>query len=262
MSKSIPVKDLELNENNPRTLRDSRLEDLCLSLVRFAPMLFLDPIYHKDKVVQSGNQRLTAVREVINRGMDFVKEHQLDKHSQSRRDFNLKFWSGVIETGKLPYPAISDIEEKKATTREKAFKGLSLDGVFGDDELKEFLIKSNISFGDWDYTQMGKESEWQLDELTEWGYEPQAWQIIEEDLLYDDDEDEGELPGDDEDYQEHYTPTATTDNYGKVEIVMDKDKRNKFYQAVNLAKEIYGVDLMEDAVFELSKYFIKNNTKK
>lgn len=111
----IHIEDIKENPNNPRSIKDGKLEQLKKSITNFPEMLELRPlILNKDNVVLGGNMRLRALRELG--------------------------WSEV------PYIQIEDLTEEQQ---------------------KEFIIKDNVSYGEWDWDIL--EQDWTQDLLLDWG---------------------------------------------------------------------------------------------
>ena len=52
-----------------------------------------------------------------------------------------------------------------------------------DDEKREFIIKDNVGFGDWDWDILA--NEWDAEQLTEWGLDLPDWAAITPDELGD-----------------------------------------------------------------------------
>ena len=61
----MKIKDIKLNPDNPRLIKDARFKKLVQSLKEFPKMLELRPIViNEDNVVLGGNMRLKALREL------------------------------------------------------------------------------------------------------------------------------------------------------------------------------------------------------
>jgi ParB-like chromosome segregation protein Spo0J len=111
----VNIKDLKLNPNNPRLIKDDKFAKLVQSIKDFPEMLNIRPIVvNDDMIILGGNMRFKACKE-----------------------------AGIKEV-----PIIKLV-------------GLS------EDKQREFLIKDNVSGGEWDWNMLA--NEWDEKELQEWG---------------------------------------------------------------------------------------------
>lgn len=134
------IEKLKLNENNPRTISEEKLEKLKKSILEFPKMLELRPIIiNEDYVVIGGNMRLTA----------------------------------LIQLG---YKEIPDEWVKVGTLK--------------DEEQKRFIIADNVGYGEWNWEDLS--SNWNSDELLEWGLDLPETSIIGDVILAE--EDDYEVP--------------------------------------------------------------------
>lgn len=134
------IEKLKLNENNPRTISEEKLEKLKKSILEFPKMLELRPIIiNEDYVVIAGNMRLTA----------------------------------LIQLG---YKEIPDEWVKVGTLK--------------DEEQKRFIIADNVGYGEWNWEDLS--SNWNSDELLEWGLDLPETSIIGDVILAE--EDDYEVP--------------------------------------------------------------------
>ena len=135
----IPIKELFLNDDNPRSITKEKLSKLKKSIKEFPEMLKLRPIViDENNIIIGGNMRYQACLDL---GMDKVY---------------------IVKAENLT-----------------------------DDQKKQFIIKDNVGFGDWDWDILA--NEWQEAELAEWGLD--VWQP-EEDIDYsilDDDDIDSEI---------------------------------------------------------------------
>lgn len=113
----VKIKDVKLNDSNPRSIKDANFKKLVKSVMEFPQMLEIRPIVvNDDMVVLGGNMRLRACIE-----------------------------AGLTE---VPIIKVSELTEEQQ---------------------KEFIIKDNVGFGDWDWDMLA--NEWNAELLTEWGLE-------------------------------------------------------------------------------------------
>lgn len=112
----LPTKDLTINPNNPRIIKDEKFKQLVKSVKNSPWMLELRPvIVNKDMVVIGGNMRLKA----------------------------------AIEAGFKEVPVVIANE-------------------LTEEEQREFIIKDNLGYGEWDWLELDK---WDSIDLTDWGLE-------------------------------------------------------------------------------------------
>lgn len=112
-----------------------------------------------------------------------IKDERFDKLVQSLKDF-----PGMLE--KRPLVCYTDTDGKLVVLggnmRLKAAKKLKikeLPVVLADDwteeQRSEFLIKDNVGFGDWNWDEL--RSDWDMDQLEEWGLEvPTGYEEVPE----------------------------------------------------------------------------------
>lgn len=111
----MAVKDIQLNPENPRIIKDAKFKQLVKSIQDFPAMLQLRPIIIDEKnIVLGGNMRLKAAKEL-----------------------------GLLE-----------VHVVRATGLTKEQK-------------KQFIIKDNLAYGEWDWTMLA--AEWDATLLQEWG---------------------------------------------------------------------------------------------
>ena len=112
------IKDIKLNPNNPRIIKDDKFKKLVESVKNFPEMLEIRPIVvNKDMIILGGNMRYKACKEA------WIKE--------------------------IPVIVADFTEEQE----------------------REFLIKDNVSGGEWDWDILA--NEWDKEELEEWGLDVQ-----------------------------------------------------------------------------------------
>ena len=105
-----------------------------------------------------------------------------------------------------------------------------------DEAQKEFIIKDNSSFGEWDWDVLA--NEWNIDDLKDWGLDIPKW----EDTAFDSEiEDTGEYDYPDEDLEQSHVKmvqlfltTKTEPNFRKWEEAL-----REFYKTDNLTDTIY-----------------------
>ena len=122
------IKNIKPSPNNPRSIKDDKLEALIKSIREFPQMLEKRPLVcftdsDGKYVVLGGNMRLLAAKK-----------------------------AGLKE---IPILLADD---------------------WSEDQRKEFIIKDNIGFGEWDWGQLA--DEWDIQQLEDWGLDVPAFAIM------------------------------------------------------------------------------------
>lgn len=105
---------------------------------------------------------------------------------------------------------------------------------------KEFLIKDNVSGGEWDWDILA--NEWNVDNLEEWGLN--IWQLKED--FYDIDEVTAK------------EPKASSDGHSIFELIMEHENKLALVEILNDIKTKKQFDKIEEALMELVRIY-KNN---
>tara|TARA_R110000744_G_scaffold65550_7_gene134421 strand:+ start:1692 stop:2249 length:558 start_codon:yes stop_codon:yes gene_type:complete len=124
---------INLNEDNPRFIKDNKFKKLVNSIRDFPEMLKLRPlVLNEDMVVLGGNMRLKACIHLNMTEVPIIifTQEMADKANEK-----------LIAYGQKP----------------KTYIQWS----------KEFLIKDNVGFGEWDWDTLA--NEWEVKLLNDWG---------------------------------------------------------------------------------------------
>ena len=143
------------NEENPRTITTEKFKKLVKSLLVFPRMLTLRPIVVDETMtVLGGNMRLRALKHIVSMDWDTLRFTISDgeKFTQGEVDALLKYWEGWRKK-----PVATIVNATDLTEAQK----------------KEFIIKDNVGFGDWDTEALA--NQWNTDLLKDWGI--QDWQL-------------------------------------------------------------------------------------
>ena len=143
------------NEENPRTITTEKFKKLVKSLLVFTRMLTLRPIVVDETMtVLGGNMRLRALKHIVSMDWDTLRFTISDgeKFTQGEVDALLKYWEGWRKK-----PVATIVNATDLTDAQK----------------KEFIIKDNVGFGDWDTNMLA--NAWNTDLLKDWGMED--WQL-------------------------------------------------------------------------------------
>lgn len=205
------------NEENPRTTTTEKFQKLVKSLLVFPRMLTLRPIVVDETMtVLGGNMRLRALKHIVSMDWDTLRFtiSEGEKFTQGEVDALLKYWEGWR---KKPVATIVN-----ATDLTKAQK-------------KEFIIKDNVGFGDWDTNMLA--NAWNTDLLKDWGVES----FNNYDISGFFDEDDKSIGNEEK--------TAQNENLSKITIEipseMDDSKQEIIDSVRELLKDYEGVKVYE-----------------
>lgn len=210
--------DIKANENNPRKISDSKFRKLVDSLLIFPKMMTLRPIVLDREIILGGNMRYKALSflsqlsevEILSRTKN-IKEFN-NKSANEQKEI-LDFWKIWIDN---PYAFTIQ------TTN------------LSDYEKKEFIIKDNASFGEWDFATL--KTDWDEIELDNWGVDltwsgVEIGNNIENDSTYSHTQEveTNNINTSDNDSLQHEFPTENITEYE--DIITLKDKAGNFIQA-------------------------------
>lgn len=184
--KKVKIKDLILNPDNPRVIKDYKFKKLVKSIKKFPEMLQYRPIVvNKNMEVLGGNMRTRAcieagLKEVYIKVADFTKEQE-----------------------------------------------------------KEFIIKDNSSFGEWNWDLLA--NEWETQDLKDWGLDIPKW---EDKIEFDSDvEDTGDYDYPEDDIEQShikmvqlFLTTETEPQFKEWELKLRED-----FKSDNLTDTIYKI---------------------
>lgn len=153
----VKLTQIKVNGANPRTITDEKFDKLINSILVLPKMLELRPIVVDDTFVAlGGNMRYRALTAVESMSID-----ELAQRLSGLRDYNKK-----TETERQHLIAYWD--EWKSNPTAPIIKASEL----SEDERREFVIKDNIGYGDWDMDALA--NEWDSQDLDDWGLD--VWQ--------------------------------------------------------------------------------------
>ena len=149
-TKVLPLSKIKANQQNPRVISESRLKKLINSLLVFPAMLSLRPIVIDDNnVILGGNMRQTA----------------LSRISQMTWDEVLAQLETLPEYNELP-DAGAAVREYWEEFLNKPQAEVIYASDLSESEKQQFIIKDNVSYGDWDYDEL---ENWEAAKLESWG---------------------------------------------------------------------------------------------
>jgi hypothetical protein len=169
-TETVKLSQLKLNAANPRQIKDEKLEKLVDSLLVFPKMLKIRPIVVDSALTSlGGNMRHRALSLIAEMPVAEVKERlegirDYGKKAAAEQAALLEYWEKWLAN-----PTAIVIKASELSEQEK----------------REFIIKDNASFGEWDYGML--DSDWEDEDLDDWGVD-EPWE--DDDEM---DEDDGEM---------------------------------------------------------------------
>lgn len=151
-TEEVKLSQIEVNSANPRIISDDKYQKLVNSILVLPKMLELRPIVVNDTMVAlGGNMRYRALMGIADMQPDELKERlsgvrDFQKKTQAEKDALLSYWERWQDNPTAPVIRASTLT---------------------DDEQREFIIKDNVGFGDWDMDMLA--NEWDSEELQDWG---------------------------------------------------------------------------------------------
>lgn len=151
-TETVKLSQIQVNGANPRTITDAKFQKLVTSLLVFPKMLEYRPIVVDETMTAlGGNMRLRAltaisemtdtdIAQTLNKSRDYQKKTDGEKRTL------LEHWAAWRDTPKAPILRASELT---------------------DAEQREFIIKDNVGYGEWDMDALA--NEWDAADLTDWG---------------------------------------------------------------------------------------------
>ncbi len=151
-TETVKLSQIAINEHNPRSIQEDKFNNLIKSVLILPKMLSLRPIVTDDTlVVLGGNMRLRALTAIAEMTPDEVNA-QLDNCSgyaqktEAEQEILRNYWAKWVANPTAEIVKASELSE---------------------DEQREFIIKDNIGYGEWDMDMLA--NEWDVTELKDWG---------------------------------------------------------------------------------------------
>lgn len=164
-TEQVKLTKLKVNSENPRTITKDKFEKLINSILVFPRMLEIRPIVvDGDYTALGGNQRTEALKAIAKMEITTIAERLTDvsdfqRMSKAEQEDLIRYWDAWL----LGDKKVSVIKADELT----------------EDERKQFIIKDNAGFGDWDWDMLA--NSWDADLLTDWGLDlPTDWDTTEE----------------------------------------------------------------------------------
>lgn len=151
-TETVKLSQIQVNGANPRSISKEKFEKLIQSILVLPKMLDLRPIVVDNTFTAlGGNMRYralsaiadmsdTEITETLSRSKDYQKK------TEAERQFLVEHWGRWRDTPTAPVIKASELT---------------------DEEQREFIIKDNIGYGEWDMDALA--NDWDTEELTDWG---------------------------------------------------------------------------------------------
>lgn len=158
---TVNLSEVKVNNNNPRTIKEHKLNKLIERLLVFPKMIKIRPIVvDTNMTVLGGNMRLRAFEKIASFDINDISKitgstKNFQRLTETEQINLLKYWQDWIKS-----PSIEVIKADSLSEEEK----------------KEFIISDNASYGDWDYDMLA--NCWESEDLISWGID--IWNAVED----------------------------------------------------------------------------------
>ncbi|MBQ2189058.1 MAG: site-specific DNA-methyltransferase [Bacteroidales bacterium] len=154
---SANLSQLQVNGSNPRIIKDEKFEKLITSILVLPKMLSIRPIVVDDTMTAlGGNMRLRALSAISD-----MPEEEIRQRLAESRDFQKK-----------TDPERNNLIDYWLAWQDKPTTPIIKASELSDAEKREFIIKDNVGYGEWDYDALA--NEWDSQDLDDWGVD--VWQ--------------------------------------------------------------------------------------
>jgi hypothetical protein len=156
-TEKVKLSQVTANAANPRQIKEVRFAKLVNSILIFPKMLGIRPIVVDDTFVAlGGNMRYRALSLIAGMKKNEVKKRLAEiggfgKKTAAEQELLVDYWRKWLEN-----PTATIIKASELS----------------DEERREFTIKDNVGFGEWDYDVLA--NEWAPEDLNDWGVD--VWQ--------------------------------------------------------------------------------------
>lgn len=153
----VHLSQIQVNGANPRIIKNDKFEKLVNSLLALPKMLELRPIVVDNTMVAlGGNMRFKALSAILEMSEKELKSRLLSirdfqKKTEVEQDNLVEYWMRWKDNPTAPVIKASELT---------------------DAEQREFIIKDNVGFGEWDMDVLA--NEWEAEDLDDWGVD--VWQ--------------------------------------------------------------------------------------
>ena len=157
---SLKLSQVKINKANPRAISKDKFQKLINSLLVFPEMLAIRPVVVDGQLTAlGGNMRLNALQAIAKMSPDEVAqrlsstpEYAASAHDEKQR--LVEYWGNWLQS-----PTVAVIDGSTLTESER----------------RQFIIKDNVSFGQWDYDALA--NDWDTPQLEGWGLDLWNWDV-------------------------------------------------------------------------------------
>lgn len=166
----VQLSQIRVNDANPRTITDAKFHKLVNSILSFPKMLNIRPIaVDAFGVALGGNMRYRALSFIADMSIEQIEERlkEIDsykKKTEGEKQVLIDYWIEWLQT--------KEVEIVKAEN-------------LSEEEKREFIIKDNVGFGDWDWDMLA--NEWDDISLNDWGLDMHKYHNVNLDNFFDED---------------------------------------------------------------------------
>ena len=154
-TETVKLSQIQVNRANPRQITDAKFQKLIDSILALPKMLELRPIVVDDMMTAlGGNMRFRALSAIA--GMDggelrqrLLSLRDVQKKTEAEQDALANEWEAWLDAPTAPVIKASSLTAE---------------------EQREFIIKDNVGFGEWDMDALA--NEWDIKDLENWGLDP------------------------------------------------------------------------------------------
>lgn len=167
----VLLSQLKVNENNPRTITERKINLLVERLLAFPKMIEIRPVVVDESFTAlGGNMRLRAFERISKMSIEDIADvlgatKNYQALTEAEKENIMNQWQEWLDN-----PTVDVV---KAST-------------LSESEKKEFIIADNASFGEWDYDKLA--NEWDSEDLTSWGVDvwmPDSGESVNIDELFE-----------------------------------------------------------------------------
>lgn len=155
-TRTVNFDQLSENADNPRVITEAQLQKLTESLLVFPKMTAVRPIVaNEDNVILGGNMRYRAFGRIMQMDDETLRrtiENAASDISESEVDMLVAHWQDWKNDPKIEVTLADELDEEQT---------------------KEFVIKDNVNFGDWDAEKLT--GAFSPERLMKWGVD--QWQL-------------------------------------------------------------------------------------
>lgn len=217
----IKLSQVHINAANPRRIKDKNFDKLVDSILVLPKMLGLRPVVVDNTMTAlGGNMRYRALCAIADLDEQSIRDRlnslkDFRAKTQAERDALVEHW--------LAWKDNPTVEVANASN-------------LSDAEKREFIIKDNVSFGEWDFDALA--NEWDSKDLDDWGVD--VWQANEG----DNDGDDGDASeGAESDYTHKiavptYEPRGDAPNIGEMYDTAKRDELLRQIEATPMPDDV------------------------